>query len=344
MKRQKHHPKHLLTRRDFLKISGLSAGALTLNSWNAPPGFAKEVYPTSKITFIVPHQPGGGHDTFARTLSPFITKYLKELSPGAKGGDIQIKNESAGAGRKGRDLLFRSKPDGYTIGIMDTAPITDSIVSGESEFDFTKLTFLLLGATITKLIVTHKNGFNSWSEVMNALKKEPIKLGVAQFGRGNHVSAIIMNEKLGTRFKLIPFTGSAESMNALIRGDVPITVAAEDAVTGLLQAKEIKVLLSFTHVSEYPGAVTIKDLGFPELVDQINNHRFIVAPPDLAPEAKTLLIGAIKKATTDKEFLALAQKANFTLKNMYGDEAERMFLQFIKFYDTIGPTLKKHLS
>ncbi len=334
----------LFTRRDFLKISSFATGGVVFSSWKVSPGFAKEVFPANRITFIVPHQAGGGHDTFARTISPFITKYLRELSPGAKGGEIMIKNEPAGAGRKGRTQLFNSKPDGYTLGIMDTAPITDSIVTGDTEFDFTKLTFLLLGTTITKLIAAPKNGYNSWNEVMTAHKKETIKLGVAQFGRGNHVSAIIMNEKLGTRFKVIPFTGSAESMNALLRGDVPLCVVAEDAVTGLIKAKELKILLSFTEVSEYPGAVTIKDLGHPELVDQINNHRFIVAPPGLPDETKRLLLEAIKRATADREFLALAKNANFNLKNVYGNDAERLFLQFIKFYGEIAPVLKKNLT
>lgn len=336
--------KDVLTRRDFLKISGLSAGTLALGSLTNPPfSFAKEVYPADKITFIVSHQAGGGHDTFARTISPYISKYLKEISPGAKGGEIQIRNESAGGGRKGYSLLFNARPDGYTVGIMDTAPITDNIVSGESEFDFTKLSFLLLGATITKLVVT-KSSFNSWNEVLNAMKKETLKMGVAQFGRGNHISAIIMNEKLGTKFKLIPFVGSADSMNALMRGDVPVAVAAEDAVTGLLDSKEIKVLLSFTEVSDYPGAVTIKELGYPELVDQINNHRFIVAPPGLPAETRDILIQAIKKATADKEFLDRAQKAKFHLRNIYGADAEKMYLKFIKFFEEIAPTLKKNLK
>jgi tripartite-type tricarboxylate transporter receptor subunit TctC len=65
--------------------------------------------------FIVPYKAGGGYDIYARSVSPYLSKYLKEIAPGAKGGDIIIRNESTAAGRKGRSLIFNAKPDGYTI-------------------------------------------------------------------------------------------------------------------------------------------------------------------------------------------------------------------------------------
>jgi tripartite-type tricarboxylate transporter receptor subunit TctC len=344
MPKDKDSVNSFLTRRDFLKISGISAGALATGGVTSTSYAAgRDVYPAKKITFIVPHQPGGGHDIYARTLSPYISKYLKELSRGCKGGEIVIRNESAAGGRKGHALLFNAQPDGYTLGIMDTAPITENLISANNEFDYTKLVFLLLGSTITKLVVTSRNAYNSWNEVMEAQKKQTLKLGVAQFGRANHIVAIVMNEKLGTKFRIIPFVGSADSHNALMRGDVTLAVIAEDASMGLITAKEVKVLLTFTEVSEYPGAVSIKELGHPELADQLNNHRFIVTPPGLAAEPKALLLEAIKRATVDKEYIAAATKANFHLKRIYGSDAEKAYLQLIKFYDGLAPALKKYL-
>jgi len=344
MQKDKISEKCIFSRRDFLKFSGISAGALATSSIGTTSfGAISDIYPAKKITFIVPHQPGGGHDIYVRTISPYISKYLKELSRGCKGGDIVIKNEAAAGGRKGHALLFNSKPDGYTLAVMDTAPITENLISTNNEFDYTKLVFLLLGSTITKLVVTSRNAYSSWNDVMIAQKKEILKLGVAQYGRANHIVAIIMNEKLGTKFRIIPFVGSADSHNALMRGDVTLAVVAEDASMGLISAKEVKVLLTFTEVSEYPGAVSIKDLGHPELADQLNNHRFIVTPPGLPAGPKALLLESIKRATMDKEYIAAATKANFHLKRTYGRDAEKAYLQLIKFYDGLAPALKKYL-
>jgi tripartite-type tricarboxylate transporter receptor subunit TctC len=336
--------KRVFTRRSFLKISGISAGALAANAISIPSfGAAGDAYPSKKITFIIPHQAGGAHDMFARTLSPYITKYLKQLSPGAKGGDIVIRNESGGGGRKGHSILFSSRPDGYTLAIMDTAPITENIISGENAFDYTKLTFLLLGSTIKKLVVTSRNAYNSWNDAIAAQKESPIKMGVAQFGRANHICAIIINEKLGTKFKIVPFVGQPDCQNALIRGDITLALLTEDSTTGLIRAKEAKVLLTLDEVSEYPGAVSIKDLGHPELAGQLDNYRFIVTPPGLEPKAKALLLEAIKRATADKEYIAAATKANFHLNQIYSNDAKKMYMQLIKFYDSVAPILKKQL-
>lgn len=332
------------SRRDFLKISGLSVGAMTLGSLSGIElGFAKDVYPAGRITYILPHKAGGGHDIYARAISPYLTKYLREASPGAKGGDLVMRNEPAAAGRKGYSLLFNAKPDGYTIGAIDTAPVTDNIM-GKQEFDFTTLTFLLLAVSTSKMIVTSKKGFNSWNDALNAQKKEPVKMAVGSYGRANHVSAIVMNERMGTKFKLIPLPGTAESINAVMRGDTQLTIVSEDTVGPLLEAGELKVLLQFDNKTEYPGAVNVKELGFPDLANSISSHRFIIAPPGLAAEPKRILIAALKKATTDKDFVAWANKFQFPLRNIFGDDARKMFLQFIKYYDDLAPLLKKQLA
>lgn len=334
----------LPTRRNFMKISVISAGTLVLGSMiKVPFLFARGRFPGDKITFIVPYAAGGGYDLFARMLSPYLSKYIREVASISKGGDIVIRNEPAASGRKGRSLIMNARPNGNTIGIMDTSTMTDSIV-GEAEIDLTKFTFLQLASSTTKVIVGTLKGFGNWNDVMNAAKREPVKMAVGPFARANHVSAIIMNEAMGTNFKLINFPGTAPSVNALIRGDVQTLIASEDSVKALVDAKEFKVLLVFNEVNKYAGAVAIRDLGFPQLAEQMSSHRFIIAPPALEKEPKNLLIAALKKATADGDFLAWARKNEVPIRsNIYGSDAEKTFLKFKKFYEDIAPMLKKYL-
>lgn len=328
------------TRRDFLKISGFSAGALALGPIiNAPFVYAKDLYPSAKIQYIVPNKPGGGYDIIARSMGPYITKYLQKLTPGAKGGGIVVRNEE----RKGYPILYNAKPDGYTIGIMDTTPYIDNLL-GDAEVDFTKYTFLQAVVSTTKVIVANKKSFNSWNEAVNAQKKGTIKMGVGFFARGNHVCAIIVNEKMGTKFKLIPFRGTAECMGALMRGDVEIAMVSEDSAKSLIDAKEIKVLLSFNDHTDYPGAVNIKELGYPDMIDEISSHRIQIAPPNLAAEPKRLIIEAMKKSCDDPGFIAWAKTANYPIKRVFGDDAQKFFMKFVKFYNEMAPTLKKYLT
>ena len=330
------------TRRDFIKISGLSLGAWASGTaLDIPFGYAKaaEVYPSQRIACVNPNSPGGGYDIIARAIGPYLAKYLRQLSPGAAGGDIIVRNEE----RRGYRILATGRPDGYMIGMMDTSPYIETLL-GTAEVDFTKFTFLQSIVSTTKVIVSVKKSFNSWNEVMNAQKKETIRMGVGFFARANHVAGIIVNEKMGTKFKLIPFRGTAESIGALMRGDVGVVMISEDSAKPLIDAKEIKVLLSFSDHTDYPGAANIKELGFPDLIDEVSSHRFFIAPPNLAPEPKRLLLAALKKACDDPGFIAWAKKANYPLKRVYGADAEKFFLKFVKFYQEMLPALKANLA
>ena len=334
----------LFSRRDFLKTSGLITGSASLGPLiRAPLVFAKDIYPADKITLLVPAKAGGGRDLFARAIAPYISKYLKEIAPGAKGGGIQIKNDAAGGGRKAYSTLFNAKPDGYTLGITETSAITDSIIV-KPEYDFNNLTFLLLSFYSTKMIVTHKKGFGSWSEVAAAMKKGPVKMSVSTFAGSNHIAGIIMNEKAKTNFKIIVFPGTAESENALLRGDTSLSLLTENAASGLLEAGEVKVLLELTNGTNYPGAVSLKELGVPEIAKSMNNSQYIVAPPNLTDEPREILIEAIKRATNDKEFEAWAKKFKLNLGKTYGDDAAKLYQGFAKYYEEIAPILIKHLK
>src|SRR5574340_962146 len=78
---------------------------------------AKDAYPAGDITFVCHTQSGGAFDIMDRGMAPYFTKWLKTVSPGAKGGEIKVKNMTGGNGGKATQYMFSdAKPDGYTIG------------------------------------------------------------------------------------------------------------------------------------------------------------------------------------------------------------------------------------
>ena len=94
MKKQNDIKRGLVTRRDFVRAVSLSVGALAVGPQGvAMSAFGKNVYPAQKITCIVSNPAGGGYDTIARGIAPFLSKHLRKLSPQAKGGGLVIKNE-----------------------------------------------------------------------------------------------------------------------------------------------------------------------------------------------------------------------------------------------------------
>ncbi len=334
----------LFDRRAFVKIAGLTAGALAI-----PPlrriaaAAARESYPKGKITLIVPNKPGGGYDIFARVISPYVTKYLKNPAAGATGGEIVVKNEPASSGRKGLAMIFNAPRHGYTIGIMDSGVITDDIL-GQPEYDYGKFTFLSQAVKMSPVIVTSKKGYHHWQEVMSEMKKGPVKIAVGSFARTNHAMCILATEMMKANFKIINFPGTMEAANALMRGDVHLFFGAEDAVRPLVEAGELRPVLTFTANSGFPGVSTVKDVGFPDLLESLSSARFLIAPPGIEAEPRRLLIAALQKADKDDKFAAWAKQNKANLAHLYGNEAGQAYQNLAKFYADNTAIFKKYLK
>jgi len=293
--------------------------------------WCQEIYPAKNITWLIPYKPGGGFDVFARAITPFLEKHLKKVSPKAKGGSVIIKNEPAAAGEKAVSILFNSSPNGYTLGSFTGAFLAEKFLF-KKDYDIAKLTYLARRDEMTLLLVTRKSGPKNWNEIVAASKISPIKWGVGAFGREIHITSIIANEALGLPAKFIAFGGTAESLNALLRGDVQIVTVSDDSAKALLDAGEIRALISFDEKSIYPGALSIKDLGHPELINPTKGNRFLAGPPGLPPSVGKVIVGAFQQACKDDEFMAWCKKSGFEPKPLYGQDVEKLVKEVMGYY------------
>jgi tripartite-type tricarboxylate transporter receptor subunit TctC len=304
---------------------------------------AEDVYPAKKITWINPTKAAGGSDLVARLISSYMGKYLKEVSKGARGGDVMVRNVPEAGGRKAYSLIFNSKPDGYTIGDFNNAFVTESIIS-KVEFDYNKYTFIARTGVNLHLLLARKDGVKNWDEMMAQGKKKELKLGTSNFGRSSHVNCILLKETAKVPGRIINFPGAAEAVTALIRGDVNILVTSESSTKALINDGTFRVLAVLAEKSEYPGVPSIADLGFPQLTGPLGQQRLLVGPPGLSPEITDTLTAALKKVFADKEFLAQSRKMEFDPDPVYGAEAQREAQKVFKYYDEMTPVLKRYLE
>ena len=81
------------------------------------PAHAQE-WPAKDITLIVKTTPGGGLDVVARATAPFIEKHLPRKV------NVIVKNVPGASQKVGLMETLRSKPDGYTVDIIDPLDVT----------------------------------------------------------------------------------------------------------------------------------------------------------------------------------------------------------------------------
>ncbi|MGH8829865.1 MAG: Bug family tripartite tricarboxylate transporter substrate binding protein [Polaromonas sp.] len=74
---------------------------------------AQTAWPDKPIRFVVPYTPGGGTDTVTRHIAHSITQETQWA--------FLIDNKAGGGGNIGLDIVAKSKGDGYTLGMGQTA-------------------------------------------------------------------------------------------------------------------------------------------------------------------------------------------------------------------------------
>jgi tripartite-type tricarboxylate transporter receptor subunit TctC len=328
----------------FVKVLGIAMGAAFLAGACITPALAaKAVYPAERITWIIPVKPGGSFDMMARLMAPYLSKYLMETK-GAKGGSVVIKNVVEAGGSRAYTSIYNGKPDGYTIGYFNAAFVADNLMS-KSDIDCNKYTFIMRTHVSNRVINIRKKGpFKTWAEMLVAGKEKELKVAAGNFGRGHYIAGILVKDATKMPARLIAFPGSAENANALVRGDVDMSINLEESSTPLIESGEFGVLTTLSETSIYPGVLSIAQLGYPELAEPLALQFLLIAPPNLPKDVSDTLIAAAQKVFQNKEFLAKAERLGIHANPLYGADAARVAKGIFKFYEDKTPTIAKYLK
>ncbi len=334
-----------MDRRRFLTVLGGLGGAMAYGGMlQVPDSFAKEAYPAGKITYIVGYSPGGGNDQTARAAAQFMNKHIKTFSRVPSKVSVIIQNEPGGSGMKAIRSLYTADPDGYTIAHGEDMLHTRSIL-GKLGFDPFELTYLGRIASGSKVVVTGKNSpIRTWEDVVNLSKKTPIRFGNATFASSNHVGTIFLIDTTGISAKMILFGAGPNTNAALIRGDIHLALNNEDGLKGMIDSGELRPILTFSEKQQYPGCQTIKDIGYPELINPIRSQRYVIAPPKMPANIKKILVDTLKRALTDKEFLAWNEKVGLSFEPIYSPEVDEHVKKVQGFYNSKSALLRKYLD
>src|SRR6185369_9126758 len=141
---------------------------------------ARAEYPDHPIRFIVPQAPGSATDTVARLLGAELSQEF--------GQQVIVENRPGGALTIGLDLVAKSPPDGYTIGMgpIGALAITRHMVAKlpyDIERDFQPIALVARGHLL--LAVSPTLPVNSVKELIDYAKKNPGKLSNASSSNGS---------------------------------------------------------------------------------------------------------------------------------------------------------------
>jgi tripartite-type tricarboxylate transporter receptor subunit TctC len=271
-------------------------------------------FPERDITFIIPNQVGGGFDAYVRAIAPTMEKYLPNKV------NVVPLNVPAGGGAKGVSQLYRARPDGYTIGILNI-PGLFILQERGGGYDLNKFTWLAgLGRDPYALAVAWNSPIKSVADLQALSKTRPVKFTATGPDGTAYGVTLIASELLGIRAQVITgYKGSSEYVAAAVRGDGDAVVTNLPILARFEASQSLRLLATFTTGGTRPDVPDATALGQPQLAD-ILVQRMVGAPPNLPADIKKVLVEALDKAANDPAVVSLSEKTGMGLSLQTPDE------------------------
>jgi tripartite-type tricarboxylate transporter receptor subunit TctC len=281
------------------------AFALALATALAASATRADDYPSRPIRLIVPYAAGGGADSVARIVARRVSETI--------GQAIVIENRGGAGSIIGTDLVNKADPDGYTLLLGQSGPISiNPAIYKKLPYDPIK-DFAPVSMTTAYpyiMVVNPQLGVKTLKEFVALARSKPGELnyGTTGVGAANHLVTELFDFKASIKMTHIPYRGTALAVTDLLAGQVQMVFA--DPITALPHINAGTLLaLAVTSKERSPVAPnvpTVSESGYPGF-DAIAWHG-ILAPANTPPAIVNKLNTEIVAALKDPETAALLEK------------------------------------
>jgi tripartite-type tricarboxylate transporter receptor subunit TctC len=293
---------------------------------------AEDFYKGKTITLITSTGVGGTYDVVARLVARYMPHYI----PGNP--TIIVQNMPGGGNVLATNYMYNiASKDGTAIATIHSAmPLQQVFDAGGVRYDADKFNWLgSTGPQNEVIIVWNTAGVTT---IEQATKQEVI-LGGTGTGAGIVILPTVVNNLLGTKFKIVTGYRSSEDVNlGMERGEIQARAFGIDSISSQHPDWFTEHKVAFLVQSgvkrdkRLPDVPLVTELATNDEQRQI--FKFFssapalgqpyVAPPGLPADRLAILRSAFAATLNDKGFLADAEKIRFTIDPMSADEVAQI--------------------
>ena len=260
---------------------------------------AAQGYPNRPIRMVVPYTPAGATDLVARLVADRLTANA--------GWAFVIDNKPGAGGNIGLDLVAKSKPDGYTLGLVQTAnlainPALYAKMPYEALKDFTPIAFVAMQPVV--VVVRSESPFRNLAELIAAAKAGALTMASAGNGTVGHLAGELLARRAAYRMTHVPYKGAAPAITDLLGGQTDFMLPTPQAALPLIKGGKLRALAvtSATRLPVLGDVPTVAEAGYPGF--EASDWKVLVGPAGLAPEMVERIHSEVEKALGKTETLA----------------------------------------
>jgi tripartite-type tricarboxylate transporter receptor subunit TctC len=259
---------------------------------------------------------------------------------------VVVENKAGAGGNIGTLALARSKPDGYTLGIMTVsamsiAPHITKNLGFNPEKDFTPITNVV--KTDGAILANSSTPFNTVKELVVYAKENPGKVSYASVGNGSipHLTAEMFAQQAGVSLLHVPYKGAAPALQDLLANHINLSFETSlvSAVSNLSSGRlKIIAITGPQRSPAAPNVPTVAESGYPNFSAQ--GWFGLFGPANLPPAIEDALNKATTAALRDPEVISRFEK----LGVLPDPQTQSSFISFLQVENKKWAAVAKTLN
>ena len=197
---------------------------------------AQQPYPNRPLRMVIPWPPGQATDLAGRVVAQKLGEVL--------GQPVVAENRAGAGGMTGTDTAAKAPPDGYTLLMASSGPVTINPLLQKTPYDVDRDLVPVARVGLSPYVLVTAPSFPAANarELVALVKANPGKYSFASSGTGAtaHLVAEWFNMRAGLTAIHVPYKGSAPALTDVAGGQVAYALETVAGTMPLIRANRLR--------------------------------------------------------------------------------------------------------
>jgi tripartite-type tricarboxylate transporter receptor subunit TctC len=296
-------------------------------------------FPSKPIRLVLPNANVGLPDVLARMVAAKMSESI--------GQPVIVENKPSAGGIIAGEMVAKAAPDGYTLLLFGNGEYAVAPALYGSKLrdhydparDFTPVVQAIRGTYF--LVANSSLGVNSVSELIALAKAKPgINYGSPGNGQIPHLALAQFALMAGVNLTHVPYKGVAQSVPALLAGDVSVTLIALPAVLSHVKAGKLRILAAASPQRSLlmPEVPTVGESGLPGYEFEVSLGFFAPAgtPRAVIQRLNIEMVKALKAPDSESRLATFGLEVMAGTPEQFGERIRKDQEYYGKLVSQIG--------
>lgn len=286
------------------------------------------------LDLVVPYEPGGGYDAYARAMAPYLEECL--------GATIVVRNEPGAGGLLATNKTAAAPADENRIQIVNTAGLVSAQLAGAegANFELNDLSWIgRVSSPPNVVVVGADSPITSFQDMVDS--SEPIRFVAQGEGANDYIAPNIIAQAYDFPYEIITgFAGSPEARTAVVAGDADAHALPVDSQLAAIESGDVRAIVTIDEEPDplLPDTPTIYETDPGEdakaIIDSLvamgQTGRALMASPEMDDARLTALREGFQCAVEQDALLTELEEQQRPLNPLSGEETAELVAQVLE--------------